>query len=118
MEYNQPSEIVKDINFGEKAKSLADKGYTALKFDPFGSEYLRLNKESEIFIKNIVRSVRDAVGPNVELSTTLELKIFFTTVSNMMASGIFEIIDQPIETKQNANEELLLLLLGLKIFLN
>ena len=54
-------------NFGEKAQFLSNKGYQALKFDPFGSEYLRLNKESEIFTKNIVRSVRDAVGPNVEL---------------------------------------------------
>ena len=54
-------------NFGERAKLITDKGYTALKFDPFGSEYLRLNKESEIFIKNIIKSVRDAVGPNVEL---------------------------------------------------
>ena len=54
-------------NFAEKAKFLSDKGYKALKFDPFGSEYLRLNKESEVFIKKIIRSVRDAVGPNVEL---------------------------------------------------
>ena len=54
-------------NFAEKAKFLSDKGYKALKFDPFGAEYLRLNKESEVFIKKIIRSVRDAVGPNVEL---------------------------------------------------
>ena len=54
-------------NFGEKAQFLSNKGYQALKFDPFGSAHLRLNKESEIFIKNIIRSVRDAVGPNVEL---------------------------------------------------
>ena len=40
-------------NFAEKAKFLSDKGYKALKFDPFGSEYLRLNKESEVFIKKI-----------------------------------------------------------------
>ena len=54
-------------NFGEKAKALSGRGYTALKFDPFGSEYMRLNKDSETFIKKIIRSVRDAVGPNVEL---------------------------------------------------
>ena len=54
-------------NFDEKAKFLSNKGYQALKFDPFGSEHLRLNKESETFIKKIIRSVRDAVGPNVEL---------------------------------------------------
>ena len=54
-------------NFAEKAQFLSNKGYQALKFDPFGSEHLRLNKESETFIKKIIRSVRDAVGPNVEL---------------------------------------------------
>ena len=54
-------------NFAKKAKFLSNKGYQALKFDPFGSEHLRLNKESETFIKKIIRSVRDAVGPNVEL---------------------------------------------------
>ena len=54
-------------NFAKKAKFLSSKGYQALKFDPFGSEHLRLNKESENFIKKIIRSVRDSVGPDVEL---------------------------------------------------
>ena len=54
-------------NFAKKAKFLSNKGYKALKFDPFGSEYLRLNKESETFIKKIIRSVRDSVGSDVEL---------------------------------------------------
>lgn len=54
-------------NFAEKAKFLSNKGYQALKFDPFGSEHLRLDKKSEIFIKQIIRSVREAVGPEVEL---------------------------------------------------
>ena len=54
-------------NFAEKAKFLSNKGYQALKFDPFGSEHLRLDKKSEIFIKQIIRSVRESVGPEVEL---------------------------------------------------
>jgi galactonate dehydratase len=54
-------------NFGEKAKLIADKGYTALKFDPFGSEYMRLNKDSVALIKSIIKCVRDNVGDKVEL---------------------------------------------------
>jgi len=54
-------------NYAKKAKSLVDKGYTALKFDPFGAEFMRLNKESELFINKIIQSVRDQVGSSVEL---------------------------------------------------
>lgn len=53
--------------FAEKAEAVIEKGYTALKFDPFGNAYGRI-APSEIDLSiDIVAAVREAVGPNVEL---------------------------------------------------
>lgn len=53
--------------FAERAKAVVEKGYTALKFDPFGSAYGRMDaNEIELSIE-IVAAVHEAVGPNVEL---------------------------------------------------
>lgn len=54
-------------DFAERAAAMAGKGYTALKFDPFGGAYKQIGKESEAVAIDIVRAVRDAVGPNVDL---------------------------------------------------
>ncbi|MEZ4866298.1 MAG: mandelate racemase/muconate lactonizing enzyme family protein [Caldilineaceae bacterium] len=54
-------------DFAARAKIMADKGYTALKFDPFGGAYQQLSRESEALAVEIVRAVRQAVGPKVDL---------------------------------------------------
>jgi len=54
-------------SFAEKAAEMAAKGYTALKFDPFGGAYQQITKESEDLAVAIVRAVRQAVGPQVDL---------------------------------------------------
>ncbi len=53
--------------FAEKAAEMAEQGYTALKFDPFGGAYQQINKESERLSVEIVRAVREAVGPDVDI---------------------------------------------------
>ena len=53
--------------FAARAAVMAAKGYTALKFDPFGGAYKQIDKESEALAVDIVRAVRQAVGPNVDL---------------------------------------------------
>jgi len=53
--------------FAEKAKELAERGYTALKFDPFGSAYLQIDRENERKAIEIVRAIREAVGPDVDI---------------------------------------------------
>ncbi len=53
--------------FAEKAAELVGRGYTALKFDPFGEAYLRMTRSSEWLAVSIVRAVREAVGPDVDL---------------------------------------------------
>lgn len=53
--------------FAEKAKEVAARGYTALKFDPFGGAYLKMTRKETRECKAIVRAVRDAVGEDVDL---------------------------------------------------
>lgn len=53
--------------FAERAKVVTGKGYTALKFDPFGTAYLTMSKEESREAKALVAAVRDAVGPDVDI---------------------------------------------------
>src|SRR5258708_35824373 len=54
-------------SFAEKAKAVAGRGYTALKFDPFGSNWRMLPRGEFDLSLDIIRAVRDAVGPSVDL---------------------------------------------------
>ncbi len=54
-------------SFAEKAKKVAERGYTALKFDPFGSAWRTLSRYDFDLSVDIIRAVRDAVGPTVDL---------------------------------------------------
>jgi galactonate dehydratase len=54
-------------SFHEKAKVVAKKGYTALKFDPFGSAWRMVSREDFDLAIDIIRAVRDAVGTSVDL---------------------------------------------------
>jgi len=53
--------------FGECALRVKEMGYTALKFDPFGSAYQDLSPAEEGLSLSIVRAVREAVGDGVDL---------------------------------------------------
>ncbi len=54
-------------SFAEKAKIVAGRGYTALKFDPFGNAWRTLSRDDFDLSIDIVRAVRDAVGDSVDL---------------------------------------------------
>ena len=54
-------------SFAEKAKHVARRGYTALKFDPFGSAWRILSREDFDLSIDIVTAVREAVGDSVDL---------------------------------------------------
>ena len=55
------------VEFGEKAKIAVQKGITAMKWDPFGKNYLEIsNKELDKALR-CVSAVRDAVGNDVDL---------------------------------------------------
>ncbi|MDR2303841.1 MAG: mandelate racemase/muconate lactonizing enzyme family protein [Treponema sp.] len=53
--------------FAEKAKEMVKKGYTALKFDPFGKAYKYMSVEDENLSIRIVEAVRKAVGETVDI---------------------------------------------------
>ena len=53
--------------FHAAAKRVLEKGYRALKFDPFGAGYYELSYEEKLKSVELVEAVRDAVGPDVEI---------------------------------------------------
>ena len=53
--------------FHEAAKAVLDKGYRALKFDPFGAGFYELERAEKLRVIELVEAVRDAVGPDVEI---------------------------------------------------
>ena len=53
--------------FHTAAKRVLEKGYRALKFDPFGAGYYELSYEEKLKSVELVEAVRDAVGPDVEI---------------------------------------------------
>jgi galactonate dehydratase len=54
-------------SFHDKAKQVVAKGYTALKFDPFGSAWRTVEKADFRLALDIIRAVRDAVGPDTDI---------------------------------------------------
>ena len=53
--------------FAERAKGVIDRGYTGLKFDPFGAAWRHMSRYEEDLSIDIIRAVRDAVGPTVDV---------------------------------------------------
>ncbi len=54
--------------FAKAAKAVIDKGYFAMKFDPFGSAMARMTPDDEDLAIDLVAAVRDAAGPNALLA--------------------------------------------------
>jgi galactonate dehydratase len=54
-------------SFAEKARDVVRRGYTALKFDPFGAAWRNTDPRDEALAIAIVAAVREAVGPEVDL---------------------------------------------------
>jgi galactonate dehydratase len=53
--------------FYERAKIVKEKGYTALKFDPFGNAWRVVEPREFNYALEIIQAVRDAVGPDVDI---------------------------------------------------
>jgi galactonate dehydratase len=54
-------------SFHDKAKGVVARGYTALKFDPFGAAWRYLERADFALALELIAAVRDAVGPNVDI---------------------------------------------------
>jgi galactonate dehydratase len=53
--------------FHAAARRVVEKGYRALKFDPFGAGYYELERDERRQVIALVEAVRDAVGPDAEI---------------------------------------------------
>jgi len=53
--------------FAEKASEVVAKGYTALKFDPFGDAHMQLSRKETAEAKALIGAVREAVGDDVDI---------------------------------------------------
>ena len=54
-------------NFAGKAQQVVARGYTALKFDPFGHNWRTVTPQELDLSMDIIRAVREAVGPQVDI---------------------------------------------------
>lgn len=53
--------------FHAAARRVIEKGYKAMKFDPFGAGFYELDYDERMRVVSLVEAVRDAAGPDVEL---------------------------------------------------
>src|SRR5690606_16847645 len=53
--------------FHAAARRVVERGYRALKFDPFGAGFYEIDRAEKIKVVALVEAVRDAVGPEVEI---------------------------------------------------
>lgn len=53
--------------FHAAAQIVIERGYRALKFDPFGAGFYELDRAEKIKVVSLVEAVRDAVGPDAEI---------------------------------------------------
>jgi galactonate dehydratase len=53
--------------FHDRAREVVARGYTALKFDPFGAEWRIMDPYEEDLSIDIIAAVRSAVGPKVDI---------------------------------------------------
>ncbi len=53
--------------FYAAAKRVVERGYLALKFDPFGAGFYEIERKERNRVVSLVEAVRDAVGPDVEI---------------------------------------------------
>jgi gluconate/galactonate dehydratase len=61
------SDCIEPSEFAAKADGMVRRGFTALKFDPFGDQYSTLSTEGLAGASARVRAVREAVGDTVDL---------------------------------------------------
>ncbi len=61
------SDCIAPPEFAEKARGMVRRGFSALKFDPFGDQYGTLSAKALAAASARVRAVREAVGDTVDL---------------------------------------------------
>jgi galactonate dehydratase len=70
--------------FYAAAASAVQKGYHALKFDPFGAGFYEMERKEKTHSISLVEAVRDSVGPDVELLIEMHGRFNPVTAIEMM----------------------------------
>ncbi|MEU6038361.1 mandelate racemase/muconate lactonizing enzyme family protein [Actinomadura sp. NPDC047616] len=74
--------------FHAAAKKVVDRGYRALKLDPFGAGRMELDHEETMRSIALVEAVRDAIGPECEL--LVEMHGRFSPATAIRLAGLLE----------------------------
>ena len=53
--------------YHKAAQEVVERGYKALKIDPFGTGHFELDHEQSLYAVSLIEAVRDAIGPEAEL---------------------------------------------------
>jgi galactonate dehydratase len=89
--------------FAGKARDVAARGYTALKFDPFGSAWRVMEPREEDLSIEIVAAVREAVGPSVDLMIEAHNRFSVSTalrVADRLAEFRPAWLEEPVHHQQ------------------
>jgi galactonate dehydratase len=78
-------------DFGELAGKVVERGYRALKLDPFGAAVGELSASERRAARALLESVREAVGPDVEIM--VEMHGRFTPAEAVLIAGMLEDIE-------------------------
>lgn len=70
--------------FAAAAKTVKERGYLALKLDPFGPGYYELERAEKLKAVAIVEAVRDAIGPEVEILLEMHGRFSPATATEMV----------------------------------
>ncbi|GAA3108192.1 galactonate dehydratase [Kribbella aluminosa] len=70
--------------FADRAKDVVGRGYSALKFDPFGAGLGELSRAERVRSLDIVAAVRDAVGDDVDLMVEGHARFNFATAARLV----------------------------------
>ena len=75
--YTNPGSSVMN---GDEAKRVADMGYTAMKFDPFGQDnFYKISLSEAQLAENRVKAVRKSVGPDIDILVEAHAKFNVAT---------------------------------------
>ncbi len=77
--------------FAQRAVLVVQRGYRALKLDPFGPAFMELSNSERRFSAAIVAAVREAIGPDIELM--VEMHGRFTPATAVRVAADLEAYD-------------------------
>ena len=69
--------------FHRAARAVVERGYGALKLDPFGPGWYELERAEKLRAVALIEAVRDAVGPNVEIPVEMHGRVSPATAIEM-----------------------------------